>query len=58
MILHWNWDRSAAHVRPAIGEKHHNEQSLRLQRASKMVMSPIELRENEGEWNNNDGTET
>jgi hypothetical protein len=40
MILHWNWDRSAAHYGPAIGEKHHNQQSPRLHCASKKTGIP------------------
>jgi hypothetical protein len=57
MILQRNWDRSVAHYGPAIGEKHHNEQSSRLRSASKKTVSPeVELRGIEGGWNN-DGTE-
>ena len=57
MILQRNWDRSAAHYGPAIGEKHHNEQSPGLHGASKKTDIPrVELRGNEGGWNN-DGTE-
>ena len=40
MILQRNWDPSAAHYGPAIGEKHHNEQSPRLHCASKRLVSP------------------